>query len=82
MLDGYIICGTPRTGSTLLCDLLASTKTTGNPNSFYRRQSISWWAEEWNLPNLDMVSEKDFNAAYLNAAIEVGKGETDFLASD
>jgi len=79
MFDGYIICGTPRTGSTLLCDLLASTKTTGNPNSFYRRQSISWWAEEWNLPSLDMVSEKDFIAVYLNAAIVAGKGETDIF---
>ncbi|MFL5259928.1 MAG: Stf0 family sulfotransferase [Hyphomicrobiales bacterium] len=26
MFDGYIICGTPRAGSTLLCSLLASTR--------------------------------------------------------
>ena len=45
MLDGYVICGTPRTGSTLLCGLLASTKMAGDPHWFYRRQNIAEWAE-------------------------------------
>lgn len=76
MFDGYIICGTPRTGSTLLCDILASTKAAGDPDSFFRRQIISWWAEQWNLPPRDTVGEKEFNAAYLDAAIKAGKGGT------
>ncbi|UVK42191.1 sulfotransferase [Mesorhizobium sp. AR07] len=76
MFDGYILCGTPRTGSTLLCKLLASTKTAGDPHSFYRRQDVSEWAEEWNLPDRGMMSELEFNAAYLNAAITAGKGGT------
>ena len=76
MFDGYIICGTPRTGSTLLCKLLASTKTAGNPHSFYRRQDLSEWAEEWGLPGRDTMSELDFNAAYLKAAIANGRGGT------
>ena len=76
MLDGYIICGTPRTGSTLLCNLLASTKTTGNPDSFYGRKFMSWWAEEWRLPGRDTMGERDFNIAYLNAAVAAGKGGT------
>ena len=76
MLDGYIICGTPRTGSTLLCNLLASTKATGNPDSFYGRKFISWWAEEWRLPDRNTMSERDFNIAYLNAAVAAGKGGT------
>ncbi|WP_246682224.1 Stf0 family sulfotransferase [Mesorhizobium sp. B3-2-1] len=50
MFDGYIICGTPRTGSTLLCKLLAATGTTADPHSFYRRQDVSEWAEDWGLP--------------------------------
>ena len=57
MLDGYIICGTPRTGSTLLCNLLASTKKTGNPDSFYGRKFMPAWAEEWRLPGRDTMSE-------------------------
>ncbi len=76
MLDGYIICGTPRTGSTLLCNLLASTKTTGNPDSFYGRKFMPAWAGEWRLPACDTMSERDFNIAYLNAAVTAGKGGT------
>ncbi|MGX5840400.1 Stf0 family sulfotransferase [Mesorhizobium sp. ArgA1] len=77
MLDGYIICGTPRTGSTLLCGLLASTKTAGDPHSFYRRQNIAEWAEEWHLPHPETMSAHDFDVAYLRAAIRAGKGRTD-----
>jgi LPS sulfotransferase NodH len=76
MLDGYIICGTPRTGSTLLCKLLASTKVAGDPHSFFRREDISEWAEGWRLPPAGSVSEKDFSAAYLEAVIKAGKGGT------
>nr|WP_292066262.1 Stf0 family sulfotransferase [Mesorhizobium sp.] len=73
MFDAYIICGTPRTGSTLLCDLLTSTKRTGAPHSFYRRQDIVEWAEEWKLPDRGTMSELDFNVAYLNAAIAAAR---------
>ncbi|MCV3207841.1 Stf0 family sulfotransferase [Mesorhizobium sp. YC-39] len=76
MFDGYIICGTPRTGSTLLCNLLASTRVAGNPHSFYRRQNICEWAEEWDLPNPDTVGGREFNIAYLNGAIRAGKDRT------
>ncbi|WP_246678986.1 MULTISPECIES: Stf0 family sulfotransferase [unclassified Mesorhizobium] len=76
MVDAYIICGTPRTGSTLLCKLLASTKAAGDPHSFYRRQDVPEWAEEWGLPGRDTMGELEFNAAYLNAAIAAGKDGT------
>jgi len=76
MLDGYIICGTPRTGSTLLCGLLASTKMAGDPHSFYRRQNIAEWAEEWGVPSRDTIGEQEFQVAYLDAAIRAGKGGT------
>ncbi|MER8584457.1 Stf0 family sulfotransferase [Mesorhizobium sp. M1338] len=76
MFNGYIICGTPRTGSTLLGKLLESARTAGTPHSFYRRQDVSEWAEEWKLHDRDTMSELEFNAAYLNAAIAAGKGGT------
>jgi trehalose 2-sulfotransferase len=79
MFDGYIICGTSRTGSTLLCNLLASTKTTGNPDSFYGRKFMSAWAEEWQLPGRDTMSERDYNIAYLRAAVAAGKGGTEIF---
>jgi LPS sulfotransferase NodH len=77
MFDAYIICGTPRTGSTLLCKLLASTGTSGDPHSFYRRQDVSAWAEEWKLPGRDTMGELEFNVAYLNSALSAGKGGSD-----
>jgi len=77
MFDAYIICGTPRTGSTLLCKLLESTGTTGAPHSFYRRQDVAEWAEEWKLPGRDTMGELEFNVAYLDAALMAGKGQTD-----
>lgn len=76
MFDAYIICGTPRTGSTLLCDLLTSTRRTGAPHSFYRRQNILEWAEDWGLPDRGTMSQLDFDVAYLGAAIAAGKGGT------
>lgn len=79
MFNAYIICGTPRTGSTLLCDLLASTKKAGNPDSFYGRKFLAWWAGQWNLPSPDTMSERDYNIVYLNAATKVGKGGTDIF---
>ena len=49
ILDTYVICSTPRTGSTLLCELLASTGVAGNPHSYFRSQDIDRWASEWGL---------------------------------
>jgi LPS sulfotransferase NodH len=77
MFDGYIICATPRSGSTLLCNLLASTRKTGNPNSYYHRTEImSHWAAEWSLPGRDTMSANEFSIAYLEATIKAGRGET------
>lgn len=35
-VTGYLLCGTPRTGSTLLCGLLTSTGVLGRPQSWFR----------------------------------------------
>lgn len=76
MFDGYIICGTPRTGSTLLCNLLAATRSAGNPDSYYGLKFMADWARDWNLPDPSTMREDDFNRIYLAAAIRAGKGET------
>jgi len=49
-IDAYLICGTPRTGSTLLSDLLRSTGVAGRPDSYFRLQDQLAWAERWHLP--------------------------------
>jgi len=76
MFDSYIICGTPRTGSTLLCDLLASTKRAGSPDSFYGRKFMPDWAAAWHLPDPAAMSERDYAVAYLDAAMRAGSAGT------
>src|ERR1700761_9174260 len=77
MTTSYIICTTPRSGSTLLCKLLASTSKAGDPHSFYHRaEYMREWAAKWGLPDADTVPENDFDSAYLAAVVKAGKAGT------
>lgn len=49
-LWSYLLCGTPRTGSTLLCSLLASTGVAGRPESYFREADESTWAARFGVP--------------------------------
>lgn len=71
----YFICATPRSGSTLLCDLLADTGLAGKPASYYRRQSIPRWIERLGLPEPSGPQDADFERAYLDAVIRAGSGD-------
>lgn len=73
---GYIICCAPRSGSTLLCDLLAATLRAGVPDSFFMRQVDPVWAQVWGLPERGDLTEAAYGAAYLAAAIAAGSGDT------
>lgn len=61
MTQNYMICSSPRTGSTLLCELLSSTGVAGTPHSYFRAQDMAWRAAEWGLSTPYTVSD------YLNA---------------
>lgn len=75
-MDSYIICATPRTGSTLLCDLLASTKAAGKPDSYFMSNMDPAWAEQLGFPARDRLSDADYGVAILQAAMTAGKGQT------
>lgn len=47
---GYLLCGTPRTGSTLLCSLLTSTGVLGRPRSWFREPDEAAIAHELGVP--------------------------------
>src|ERR1700733_3209765 len=47
--DAYLLCSTPRTGSTLLCGLLASTEVAGRPASYFRAPDVLGYARRWGL---------------------------------
>jgi LPS sulfotransferase NodH len=77
MTTSYFICTTPRSGSTLLCKLLAATGKAGNPDSFYHRDAfMREWAAEWGLPDPETLSRGAFERAYLDAARRAGEAGT------
>lgn len=45
----YLTCGTPRTGSTLLCGLLAATGVAGKPESYFRLPDEPSYGERWGV---------------------------------
>ena len=45
----YVICTTPRSGSTLLCRMLAATGIAGDPNSYFHGSSVSEWLSDLDL---------------------------------
>ncbi len=69
----YVICTSPRSGSTLLCDLLAATGVAGNPGSWFHRPSLDDWAR-----GLHVSRQEDGEAAFVSrlfdAARELGGG--------
>ena len=72
----YILCSTPRSGTTLLCDLLAQTGVAGRPNSFFRRKSLGYWAEQWGLGQDVDWQDAAFAVRYFAAMRRAGQGET------
>lgn len=71
-----IICATPRSGSTLLCDLLAASGVAGRPNSYFRRQSIPDFARAFGVPMIEGVEGLQFDRAYLDAVRRAGRSGT------
>jgi trehalose 2-sulfotransferase len=43
-VDSYFVCGTPRTGSSLLLGLLESTGVAGRPQAYFREPDEPLWA--------------------------------------
>jgi LPS sulfotransferase NodH len=68
--DSYLICATPRTGSSLLCGLLDSTGVAGHPESWFRRQDELEFAARWGIAD---ASEGTFGYSdYFRAAVAAG----------
>ncbi len=63
--QSIILCATPRSGSTMLCDLMTATGVLGRPASYYRPESISDWARQ--LGDDTEVGGAEFERAYLAA---------------
>ena len=78
-IDSYLICATPRTGSTLLCGLIASTKVAGQPESYFRKPDEQLWAAGWDIIR---SSDGAFEySEYIRAALAAGRTENGVFAA-
>ena len=74
--QSYVICTSPRSGSTLLCKLLAATGKAGNPESYFHNPSIADWLRGLDLTPEGTASERDLLNAVFDAARKRGTGGT------
>jgi LPS sulfotransferase NodH len=71
----YVICTSPRSGSTLMCRMLAATGVAGNPESLFYRPSLDDWMSRLNVyPGAAL--ERERLEIIIQAAIQKGRGQT------
>ncbi|MFC5161784.1 Stf0 family sulfotransferase [Nonomuraea angiospora] len=68
-VDSYFVCATPRTGSSLLLGLLASTGVAGRPQAYFREPDEQLWAGRWGLTAAAGYGE------FVRAALAAGRTE-------
>ena len=72
----YVICTSPRSGSTLLCRLLAQTGQSGHPNSHFHTPSMAAWLRSYDLSQTTFPTELAQIKAVFAAAIARGTQDT------
>ena len=75
-LRSYIICTSPRSGSTLLCKLLSGTSRAGLPESYFHDSSLAEWLSYYGLCGEQYASERDALVAVFSAAYDHGSSQT------
>ena len=75
-IDSYIICTSPRSGSTLLCRLLSQTGVAGHPGSYFHEPSLEAWLDDYDLPHNHAVSERELLGSIFRAAVAEGSRDT------
>ena len=74
--ESYVICTSPRSGSTLLCDLLSKTGIAGSPASYFHLPSVSEWVNNFNLTPEASEPERNVLDAIVRAVIAEGSLDT------
>ncbi|WP_298813504.1 Stf0 family sulfotransferase [uncultured Roseibium sp.] len=72
--QAYIICTSPRSGSTLLCKLLAATGVAGKPESYFHVPTLAAWQKSLNLQSRDYKKEVSALKAVFSASRSKGMG--------
>ena len=75
----YIICATPRSGSTLLCRLLTATGVAGKPDSYFHLASVASWSEDLDLSCSEVTPDTDVLRGIVGEIQTVGRNGTDLF---
>ena len=75
----YIICTSPRSGSTLLCQLLTDTNVAGVPNSYFHKPSLANWMEVHGIAPNSLDNRSETWGTVLKNAHKTGPAETGML---
>jgi len=70
--DSYVICTSPRSGSTLLCALLAATGVAGKPDSYFHEPSLEAWQADLGVTPPPGAGEREVVAQLVAEAIAQG----------
>ncbi|MEQ8603878.1 MAG: Stf0 family sulfotransferase [Marivibrio sp.] len=76
LVDSYILCTAPRSGSTLLCRMLAQTGVAGRPDSYFHEPSLEGWLADWGMSADPAETEQETLARVFARAVEEGRGGT------
>lgn len=76
-IQSYVICTSPRSGSTMLCKLLAATGVAGAPDSHFHQPSIEAWLKTYRLDHSAFATREEALTAIFAAAKRRGTGDTD-----
>ena len=69
-IDSFLICATPRSGSTLLCGLLESSGVAGHPASYFNRKTLDDYAASWRIAR---PRDGHIDEAFVQAALTAGR---------
>lgn len=62
----YMICATPRSGSTLLCEALRNSGLAGNPDEYFGPMHVARWNKKWQTKS---------DREYLEKVLKEGQGD-------
>lgn len=74
--DSYAICTSPRSGSTLLCNMLTATGIAGKPKSYFFGNTLDGWIEDLALDVAQAATESDLIQQAMQVAMAKGRNGT------
>lgn len=74
-MTGYVVCTSPRSGSTLLCHMLKATRKAGVPESLFNGDTLETWGNRLGVAPAD--SDLNTARALFVKANQVGRGSSD-----